>query len=69
MHQCPKCSSTRITGPRYYRKAFAPVGAGESLTYTCENCGYTDHQPTHDQKRREPDPYRMVFGHTKQGTN
>ncbi len=45
MHQCPKCSSGRISGPHYNRHVF-----GEELKYHCTQCGYTEYRQCHDEK-------------------
>lgn len=43
MYRCPKCSSTRIGGPRYVKTDF-----GERLRYECFQCGYQRLTPTDD---------------------
>jgi RNase P subunit RPR2 len=48
MNSCPKCSSIRITGPRY-RQRFGH----ECLEYTCAQCSYTTTTPTHDDRMAE----------------
>ena len=44
MTSCPKCSSTRISGPTYRRLGWG----GEALIYRCGRCGYQEQRPTRD---------------------
>ena len=46
MTQCPKCSSCKISGPRYGSN----WRGHERLFYDCTRCGYISNKPTHDQK-------------------
>lgn len=45
MTQCPKCSSSKITGPRFGHNSYGR----ERLFYDCLRCGYTHSELPHDQ--------------------
>lgn len=47
MHECPKCGSTKIIGPKYQP---ASTWRQERLLYTCFRCGYQATTPTNDAK-------------------
>ena len=51
MTTCPKCGGIRISGPVYIR-AVCP-GGREALRYRCIRCGYSEDQPTVDQRKEE----------------
>lgn len=46
MLRCPKCGCWRMSGPIYRDDQLR----GESLMYTCNQCGYSEHTPTMDSK-------------------
>ena len=47
MMDCPKCKSTRISGPSYVKREY-----GEALNYVCNRCGYSKDEPTADADTR-----------------
>ncbi len=47
MNHCPKCGCPRITGPRYHKDVYGH----ESLTYTCNQCGYSESTVTLDSEK------------------
>lgn len=44
---CPKCGSWRMSGPCYQAR---DTYQKERLSYTCLECGYTQYEPTLDQR-------------------
>lgn len=64
MYRCPKCSSTRISGPHYRQGRFG----GERLTYSCVNCGYSSSEPCHDTKD-EQNPFAGLPEHLHPNSN
>ena len=57
MTSCPKCGSTRISGPSYVRNGYG----AERLNYHCDRCGFRDSTPCNDARQPGTGTHEALF--------